>query len=143
MQEIKVFDMDVYEQEKTKEKIIECVKCKNTFPLKDIDFLTSTNKNENDEVLKTTFFICPHCNEIYFVLMIDKRAETYLQQIKLYQFKIDQRKKFGRKYDVRLENKLKKIKSDFIAYQKFLIKKYGSSFTLKKDLINKTVKSEI
>jgi hypothetical protein len=132
-QKVKKFDTNVYEQEKLKEKIIECIGCFKTFPLKNVEFQTSINKNEKDEDMKTTFFICPYCKKIYFVSIIDGKSKVYLKQINLLQCRIKRKAKMGIKQNASLKEDLNKAKSDFIAYQKFLMKKYESSFTLKKE----------
>jgi hypothetical protein len=132
MEEVKKFDMQVYEQEKSKEKNIECNKCKNTFPLNSIKLYHSFNKNENGETMKITFFVCPFCNEVYVVNINDNKSKEYLCSIQLLQRKIEIRKKMGRKVDEKLINKFITVKANYVSYQKMLIKKYDSCITLKR-----------
>jgi Zn finger protein HypA/HybF involved in hydrogenase expression len=122
-----------YEVEKVKEKIVKCNKCGCEFPVTEIDFKKSMVLNEHKEQMEINYFICPECDEIYYISFIDRRARDYLKQIETLRGKIDFKLKINQKNAaLELNRKLNKIEADFIAYQKYLVKKYERFITLKK-----------
>lgn len=118
-------DIDkVYQVLKGKNKQLECNKCKHIWELKSTTMHSEFVKNENGQEMLIHFFLCPKCNEIYVVSIIDSKVRTYEEKISKLDKKINRMVRKGTKPIVEI-SKRDKLRSDMMTYESFVKNKYS------------------
>lgn len=118
-----------YESLKEKNKQLKCDKCKHVWLLEDATIHFESVKNENGQEMLVHFFLCPKCNEIYIVDIIDTKVRMYLEKIKKLEKKISRMQKHNEAAEeVRKRNQIKQL---LLQHEKALKNKYSKYFYLR------------
>lgn len=123
-------DLLEYESLKEKNKQLECDKCKHVWLVEDTTIHSESVKNENGQEMLVHFFLCPKCNEIYIVDIIDVKVRMYLAKIKKLEKKISRMQKHN-EVVVEEVSKRNQIKQSLLQHEKALKNKYSKYFYLR------------
>lgn len=105
-------------------EIIECNKCKHEFSLDDVKLKTETVKNENNQEMLVTYFLCPKCKTIYVANIIDDKYRRLSMKLNK-SLKILKRHQDGQPGDSEgYRNDFIKKKNDLMRYEQKLKDKY-------------------
>lgn len=123
-------NLEFYNELKERPKCLSCDKCNKEFELSTEELLSSEVKNEFSEAMKVTFFFCPHCKQIYIVLIEDKRTALYNEQLKKMLKRLEKCRRHRKEPSEDLLNDLAGLKQRYKTYQFYLKKRYEKHFTL-------------
>lgn len=130
--QLKLFE---YESLKEKNKQLECDKCKRIWLLENATIHSESVKNENGQEMLVHFFLCPKCNEIYIVDIIDVKVRMYLEKMKKLEKKISRMQKRSMNANEEV-SKRNQVKQSLLQYEKALKNKYNKYFYLKTEEAN-------
>ena len=122
-------DLNLYEEEKSKLKVIVCDKCKEEFLLESVNIekLIVNDKN-NGLYFECRYFVCKKCGQPYLIC-IDDFLSIQLEQLYLSQReRVVRRKKRGKLKESDVE-RLEKKRRNLLKRRKLLLDNYGMAFT--------------
>lgn len=118
---------------KEEEKMVQCNECSKTFPIKVGDFKTSKVANENGKPMECTYFVCPHCDKVYIILILDEEAKRMKKRHDASVKVVDNYKKLNKEVPMHERKACLNYFLEYKNYVNFLKQKYGDYFTLKKE----------
>lgn len=119
-----------YESIKKMDKELECDKCHYVWTLSDTMFQSENVKNEKGQEMNVHFFLCPQCNKIYVVEIIDMKVSMYKEKIVRLEKRISRLQKYGKPCGEEV-SKRNLLKQNLVCYEVALKNKYNKFFYLR------------
>lgn len=126
-------DKDIYNFLKIEPKQLECDTCKHTWLLDETQIKDQYVRNENLQTMFVHFFLCPKCQNIYIIAIIDNKVVRYIDKLKKKEKKINRMLKYGvsgGELDEEV-SKREQLSKQLLAYEKSLKNKYEKHFYLR------------
>lgn len=129
-------DLALYEELKKEKKYLVCDKCKHNWELEAEAIHTQAVKNENKQEMMIQFFLCPKCNKIYVISIVDSKARALMSQLRKLEKFIIRGRKSGR--DVSKEvSKHDQVRQSLMLYERMLKNKYEQYFYLRTEEVDR------
>ena len=122
--------LEQYEKFKETVKEIECNHCKGVFDVSYLQFQTSRVKNEKNETMDVTFFVCPYCQTIYVTMIKDPKTKLLLTCCEQKQKKMDSYRRKRKEVPQQVMKEYFVARQRLLSYQEFLKARYEKFFHL-------------
>lgn len=121
-------EINKYEEEKGKQKEIECNHCKTLFPLSDVKLKDDILPMKDKTAMEVKYFKCPLCGHVYVVSISDRRTKKIQEEQMAIQSMITKSAARGKIPHVNLGKRLDSVKHKFVEHQKRLKEKHTKDF---------------
>ena len=119
-----------YEKQKKAPKQFICDNCQYEWYSDETKVNSAKVKNEKKQEMLVQFFLCPKCNKIYIVSIIDSKVRTYLSKLA----KVE--KRYQRRHETEDYEQYQVLRQQLMKYEDGLKAKYGKYFYLNHEEVN-------